>query len=187
MHSYKHYKQLTPRKKAVAVALASMGYSTTEINKNSFYSIYSTSSRLLTKLGESVSTNRLFGPGRPKLSNIRQVRVIEKLCITNRMTSSTDLRRDWSSVCDWGSVLERCEDFSVGLRARRPLRKPIQTKSRVSQRNDDSRNNLLDSGDKRYVLLVHKSTINFLTCYRIVSFYSHSDIMQCILLQWNCS
>jgi len=122
------FKQLTPRKKAVAIALSREGLSTTEISKR-LQCNQSTVARILARYRLNGNTCRKEGSGGLKKSTVRQDRVLKRLCLTDRKASSTDLKTQWETQTGVrvSSRTVRRRLFKDGLVSRKPLKKPLLT------------------------------------------------------------
>ena len=122
------FRQLTPRKKGVAVALRKEGLSTTKIASKLGCS-HSTVVRLLIKNRQTGMVDRRKGSGRKFASSTRQDRVLKRLCIGDRRATSTVLKRGWeekTGVKVSGRTVRR-RLFKMGFLAVRPLKKPLLT------------------------------------------------------------
>lgn len=104
------------------------GYSTTEIAAKVKCS-QSAVSKTLSRLRETGSLKDRKRSGRPKISNPRQDRSLARLCLRNRMLTSTQLKREWEDdcgvVCSSRTVRKRLDD--VGLCGRVARKKPLLT------------------------------------------------------------
>ena len=122
--------ELTPRKKAVIVALSQEGLSSRVISDRVGFN-QSTVVRLLQKYRKMGTVNREKGRGRKKLSTAAEDRFLVRMSLKNRRASSTDLKRAWqeSSGVNVTSRTVRNRLLAAGLAARRPRKKPLLTKA----------------------------------------------------------
>lgn len=122
--------ELTPRKKAVIIALNNEGLSSRVISDRIGFN-HSTVSRLLQKFRQTGSVERTMGRGRKKASTVADDRFLVRLSLKNRRASSTVLKREWeeSSGVNVTSRTVRNRLLAAGLAAHRPRKKPLLTKA----------------------------------------------------------
>ena len=122
--------ELTPRKKAVIIALNNEGLSSRVISDRIGFN-HLTVIRLLQKFRQTGGVKRTKIRGRKKASTAADDRFLVRLSLKNRRSSSTDLKREWqeSSGVNVTSRTVRSCLLAAGLAARRPRKKPLLTKA----------------------------------------------------------
>ena len=87
-------KQLTPRKKAVIIALCEEGVPSSHIAKRLHFH-KSAVSRFVKKYEETGEVVRKEGSDRPRVSTERQDKVLERLSLKDRFESAPFLNQKW--------------------------------------------------------------------------------------------
>jgi len=121
--------ELTPRKKAVIVALSKEGLSSRAIMRRVGFD-QSTIVRLLQKFNRTGGVERVKGRGPKRRSTAAADRLLVRMSLQDRRASSTALKRAWeeSSGVKVTSRTVRSRLVAAGLSARRPRKKPLLTK-----------------------------------------------------------
>jgi hypothetical protein len=80
--------------------------------------------------------------GRPRLSSVREDRILERICKRNRFSNSTDLSVAWegSTGVKASASIVRRRLCSLGLKASRPVKKPLLTRVMKKKRLQWARN-----------------------------------------------
>lgn len=137
------YKLLTDNEKAIILALRKENFSVRAISRRIKRNI-ATISRFLKKYSETGTiANRKRG-GAKRKTTVREDRVLQRLCLQNRASTSKELCSEWNestgvSVCS-STVRRRLK--SMGLTARRPCKKPLLTTKMRKARLDWARNHV---------------------------------------------
>ena len=118
--------ELTPRKKAVIIALSKEQLSSREIASRVGFN-QSTVVRLLQKFNRTGGVERVKGRGRKRISTPAADRLLVRMSLQNRRASSTELKRAWeeSSGVNVTGRTVRNRLLTAGLGARRPRKKPL--------------------------------------------------------------
>lgn len=120
--------KLTPRKKAVILALSKEGLSSRSIGLRVDIA-HSSVVRLLQKFRSQGTVERKRGSGRRKKTTAGDDRVLRRLSMTNRRLTSTALRSEWvtHTRVEVSARTVRRRLFNMGLKAYRPRKKPLLT------------------------------------------------------------
>ena len=118
--------ELSPKKRAVVVALSKSGIKQTEIAAEVGV-IQSCVSKLLRNFRDTGTPTKRQRSGRPKKTTCQTDRQIARQSLRNRQPTSTDIRNQLSLPVSSRTVRRRL--VKAGLVARRPRKKPLLTES----------------------------------------------------------
>jgi transposase len=120
--------QLTPRKRKCIEVLHTNGLNNTQIAENLGCS-RSAVSRLVARFKEVGHMEPKKGRGRNRLSTPREDRILQRICKRNRFESSSSISAQWlasTGVQACASTVRR-RLCTLGLSAKRPVKKPLLT------------------------------------------------------------
>jgi len=157
----------SPKKRAAAVTLRQEGYSYGQVARK--LGGGATASGVMRLCRKFETTGKVMDKkrsGRPRISTVREDRMLIRSCLTNRRKSLPELRQEWEVRASKYTVRRRLIAF--GLKARIPRRKPlVNVQQRLKRLNwakdhlnwsQDQWNKVLWSDESRITLFASDGT-----------------------------